>query len=457
MEHNEQKRKKILIVMAPEWASFYATLKLARELKQGGSGYRVDYFGPPGLEEIVVAQDLGYRAFDIDGIYKDRIFHNLENEIGEKIKKSGGRPGKIGMYRARMRAHLKTHQEILRSIEELLIRDLPDLVLLGPLMVDYIVPFLKLKVPIITLNFTLISIWSLTVPPVYSGVVPHSRLGLISYGRNVLAWSKMFLKNFLFNTRTYCKFRFGFGFSPFYNLKKEAGKYGARLKRTDTKLRLHAPELVTCPKEFDFPFAARTNSRIYIGASLYTRRQEAPFDWKSINREKPIIYCTLGTTSMIYEHRKNLYQAVIEVIRQRPDLQLILQVGDEGEIEGFRPLPKNIFVYRWVPHMQVLPHTAIMICHGGLGTVREAVYFGVPLIVFPAERDDPGNSARVVFHHLGLRGNIKRVNARKIHSLIDRLSNDGFIHRSVKRMQQVFREQEDCRRGVEFIEEFLAS
>ena len=53
----------------------------------------------------------------------------------------------------------------------------------------------------------------------------------------------------------------------------------------------------------------------------------------------------------------------------------------------------------WVPHAELLPHCAAMVCHGGSGTVRQGLAAGVPLVVLPLFADQPEN-ARLV-HGVG--------------------------------------------------------
>jgi zeaxanthin glucosyltransferase len=452
-------KEKILILMAPEWASFFACFRFARELTN--TGYQVSFVGIPEFKNSIQDHGFGFKVFDFNGIYKDRYYLNVQKDAENRKKQAkqaekGRKPGKHQVSRLRARAHLKTHMSVLEEMGKFLKRENPDLVLLGPLMMDYVTAILKLKIPVLHLNFTLISPRSMKVPPVYSSIVPRSQLNLLSYLRNFMAWGRISVRNAVFNLKTRVMFRFAHGFSSYFDLKKEVKKYGGKLLSTDTKPRLKVPEFITCPKEFDFPFFGNSVKRVYLGASVYTQRKEMPFNWGKIDKEKPIVYCTLGTTSVIYRYRPQLYKALIDVMGQRPELQLILQVGDQKEIGTFLPLPKNVFVYKWVPHMQVLPHVSVMVCHGGFGTVREAVNFGVPMIVFSAERDDPGNCARVVFHNLGIKGNIKKVDSKIINNYIDRIFTDRELQESVKRMQDFFQQQEGCPEGVAFIEEFLS-
>ena len=43
----------------------------------------------------------------------------------------------------------------------------------------------------------------------------------------------------------------------------------------------------------------------------------------------------------------------------------------------------------------VMPHTTVMVCHGGFGTVRAGLAAGVPMVVLPLFADQPYNARRV--------------------------------------------------------------
>jgi UDP:flavonoid glycosyltransferase YjiC (YdhE family) len=63
----------------------------------------------------------------------------------------------------------------------------------------------------------------------------------------------------------------------------------------------------------------------------------------------------------------------------------------------------NVTVVEAAPHAAVLPHTAVVVTHGGHGTVMKALAAGVPLVVMPMGRDQPENAARVLAAGAGVR------------------------------------------------------
>jgi UDP:flavonoid glycosyltransferase YjiC (YdhE family) len=64
-----------------------------------------------------------------------------------------------------------------------------------------------------------------------------------------------------------------------------------------------------------------------------------------------------------------------------------------------------------------------MITHGGMNSIAECIKMEIPMLVFPLSPywDQPGNSARVIYHGLGLRANIQRDSCRHIENKIERI------------------------------------
>lgn len=442
------KKAKIMVVMYPEWSAFNATLMLCRQLCNHGC--HIVYVGPPKFEEYLKECGFEYRVLRED-LQQERFISKIKTEY----KKN---PGMIRMFRLRQRMRNKLLQDTLTELEEMVSAELPDLVLLDQIIYHYSIPFLKLGIPILCVSVALLSPMNLAVPPAASGMIPGEKNGVFSRIKYVLAWGNMFIGPIIADILHAVILRFSFGFSSYFSANRIIKKYGVKMRRAEYGFKLMLPELFTCPREFDFPHMPGkiTRNRCYVGASVYPQRKEKPFYWGEIDKEKPIVYCTLGSYSKIWKYRKRLYHAVIKAVEQRPDWQLILQIADEEDIEDCQPYPRNVFVEKWIPHMQVLPHTSVIICQGGLGTVREAIYFGVPLLIYPPGRDDPGNGARAVFHNLGAMGNMRKVTPGEIINRVDRLMNDPLIRESSKKMEKVFREQENCQAGVDFIETFLS-
>lgn len=221
--------------------------------------------------------------------------------------------------------------------------------------------------------------------------------------------------------------------------------------------RLKLPLLVLCPKEFDVPGVRNRPTRFCIEASIDLNRQEVhPFPWHALDAAKPLIYCSLGSEPHLYDHSTELFRSVIQAIGQKPEWQLAIGLGHYLDEASFGPIPDNVLLVKWAPQMQILQRTSIMITHGGLGSVKECIFCGVPMIVFPCRWDQPFNAARVVAHGLGVRGNIRSVTPEQVLSLIDTLTDNPSFKRRVEAMSNTFRKIEDSGIGRQIIEKILA-
>jgi len=216
------------------------------------------------------------------------------------------------------------------------------------------------------------------------------------------------------------------------------------------------PVLVLCPEAFDFPGTPKKANRYYIEPSVDLQRQELQaFLWEALDPAKPLIYCSLGSESHLYEQSPEFFRAVIEAVGERPEWQLVLAVGPYLKVEEFAPLPANVVVVNWAPQLELIKKASLMISHGGLGAVKECILLGVPMIVFPCRWDQPFNAARVVAHGLGLRGNIKQVTAAQVGGLIEAVAGNPTFRRRMEAMSRTFREVEDSGIGVRTVEGFL--
>jgi UDP:flavonoid glycosyltransferase YjiC (YdhE family) len=96
-----------------------------------------------------------------------------------------------------------------------------------------------------------------------------------------------------------------------------------------------------------------------------------------------------------------------------------------------------------------------MITNGGLGTIKECILSGVPMIVFPGDFEQPGNAARVVYHGIGLMGDYQRASAEQIRSMIDRINNNAAFKSKIETMKDKFIEMENAELSIKIIEERL--
>jgi zeaxanthin glucosyltransferase len=220
-------------------------------------------------------------------------------------------------------------------------------------------------------------------------------------------------------------------------------------------------ELIACSREFDIRDRTLKDNIHYIGPSIRNEEGlENKFYIEQIQKGKKIIYASLGSQSVIYGDVCDLFfSRMVNVMKHEDmrDFHLILSTGPYFDMEKLEGIPENVTVSAWFPQIDVLKIASLVITHGGLGTVKESIYFGVPMIVLPlTRRDQPYNANLVEQHKLGIRGKMENIEEETMISHIKYVINSKDISDSMDNMKRIFREAGDSQHGAYIIERLLA-
>jgi len=176
-----------------------------------------------------------------------------------------------------------------------------------------------------------------------------------------------------------------------------------------------------------------------------------------VDASRPLLYCSIGSHGGYWNqpNRLRLVRATVEAIRTRPQYQLLLQLTGEQDENLLGALPQNVLAAPWFPQLEALSRSALMISHGGFGAVREAVFFGVPMILFPCGVDQPGNAARVVHLGAGVMGDIQSVTATGLGMLVDQVMGAPAYRAAAQRLLLAVRANNDCEAALACLDRFL--
>jgi UDP:flavonoid glycosyltransferase YjiC (YdhE family) len=87
----------------------------------------------------------------------------------------------------------------------------------------------------------------------------------------------------------------------------------------------------------------------------------------------------------------------------------------------------------------------------------ECIHHAVPMLVYPLNSrwDQAGNAGRVVYHGVGLQGNINRDSKDRIAYKIDAILRNQEMGRKVKQLQGAFQQENKSDWVVSFLESLL--
>lgn len=434
MEHNsfDTAAGKKVFFLLQETSSLNSSFVLARQLLQ--NGYEVLYLAMG--KEIMHIRENGFKYVLLNPRQKKRDI----NTLGAHVR------------------HFYLYQQVVnRKIEKLILEERPCVCLTENLLLS--VNFLKYSVPLIFFENIMVHRFSTRVPPSFSGV--HYTDKWYSWIVNTGAWL-ISHKNFV--ARSYRFFLYGFYLKNYKDKKyakldiyRQIREQGGRYYMAEHRHRLIGFDYYAFPPELDFPGKKHLSDYVYGGTHVYLDRVDGrSFQLKATSQQR-VVYCALGTLSFYTnaKDRYHFYHQLIAAFRQRPDLHLVLSLPKEDMLPGLQPYPANVQVHDFVPQIKVLGLADLFITHGGPSSIKESVYFGVPMIVFPLRCDQPGNAARVVHHRLGTSSSFSRVTDKKLLRQIDYVLGNAEIKKSIRHFQKIFQAQNDCAAGVKFVEKVI--
>lgn len=164
------------------------------------------------------------------------------------------------------------------------------------------------------------------------------------------------------------------------------------------------------PEDFDESF-------VFVGPAIRERDEKLDFP---LQKQRPLIYISLGT---IFNVNMAFYQKCFEAFAGS-DKQVILSVGQGIGLDSFQNIPPNFIVRNYVPQLEVLKRADVFITHGGMNSVSEGLYYGVPLIVIPQGGDQFFVADRVVKLKAGYTLNSCRFTPQKLYETADRIMAD---------------------------------
>ena len=120
---------------------------------------------------------------------------------------------------------------------------------------------------------------------------------------------------------------------------------------------------------------------------------------------------------------------------------MVMATGSHLEGQQLGRPPANVLLVNTAPQLKLLARASLMINHAGFNSVKECIFFGVPMNVYPmtGNTDTPAVAARVVYHGLGVKGNYQKASVEQIGGAIERVLGERSYKQRVEQMGERFR------------------
>ena len=441
----------VLVTMLGEGGHLPGTWRLARALRD--SGHRVVYLALADYAEQVAAQ-----GFEVVRFAEDLLPRGYVESFGAEQRAGGARGPR---HEVTFRAWLERIEG--GELDGVLATLRPDVVLCDALLWAFALRARRAGAPVVSLAVILSGWANSRIPPFTSWLTPGE--GAVGSARVRAAWAWMRFAD-LFRKRMASRLSGAYRHPTrmhhlvglFKAMSARAGlsaTEGRDWHYTEVGPRLILPEIVLCPSIFQHDGGPGRGGAgapsLSLGDVVDVGREEPPLDLP-IDKNRSIVLCSAGTNPAAYPHAPRFFRAAAELARSRPDLQVVLQVGNRAADAPGDGALDNLIVRPWVPQLRVLRQAAAMVTHGGINSVLECVKLAVPMVIVPGGRDQPGNAVRSVQRGVARAARMDGITAGGLAAELDAVRADPGVRRALRQLQAAFDQEPGLPDAVAFIE-----
>jgi MGT family glycosyltransferase len=189
----------------------------------------------------------------------------------------------------------------------------------------------------------------------------------------------------------------------------------------------------------------------YVGPSIAPRNETDAFLLSRLTGV-PLVYVSLGT---VINDNLPFFRACIEAFRTW-QVQVVMSLGRHIRPRDLGPLPDNVIALPFVPQIEILERAALFVTHGGMNSVHEGLYFGVPLLAVPQTVEQRGVAWRVHTLGAGLVLGDRSPTAEQIRAAATRIFEQPSFRQAAESLRDSFRRAGGQARGADEILKFLA-
>ncbi len=163
----------------------------------------------------------------------------------------------------------------------------------------------------------------------------------------------------------------------------------------------------------------------------------------------PLVF-TPGTG---HRHAREYFAQAVAAT-QKLGRRAVLVTSHRGQVPA--DLPDTVLWQEYVAFRDLLPHVALLVHHGGIGTTAEALRAGVPQLVVPFAHDQFDNGMRIELLGVGRMLHSTRLNARRLTQCLRDLLDSQVVREQATSVATRFATAPDAAALVAQIEAMLA-
>lgn len=127
----------------------------------------------------------------------------------------------------------------------------------------------------------------------------------------------------------------------------------------------------------------------FVGPCVDPRPEQGGWDGPAGDRR--VLLVALGST---FTDQPDFFRACVEAFGGS-DWHVVMAIGQHVDPAGLGPVPPNVELHRFVPQVAVLERASAFVTHAGMGSTKEGLAAGVPLVAVPQAADQFPNAERI--------------------------------------------------------------
>ncbi|XP_071441381.1 uncharacterized protein [Hetaerina americana] len=154
---------------------------------------------------------------------------------------------------------------------------------------------------------------------------------------------------------------------------------------------------------------------------------------------KGFVYFSMGSSVKAVNMAPSLKRMFLETFSRLSPVR-VLWKWEDSNIQG---LPANTKVSRWLPQQDILGHPKIraFVTHGGLLSMFETVFHGVPVVTMPVFCDHDSNAAKAEMDGYAIKLELRGLTADGLVSAIKRIMTEPEFKENVQHRSLLLRDQ----------------
>ncbi len=211
-------------------------------------------------------------------------------------------------------------------------------------------------------------------------------------------------------------------------------------------------EFNICTIAKDFQPAGPTfgDDTFFVGAQIMKRADSG--SWTAPDNGKPLLYTSLGS---LFNNWPEFYQMLFPIVKDL-DINVLCSIGKSIKPEDLGEIPANVTVMPFTPQLEVLEKTDYFITHAGVGSVMEALYFGVPAFCVPQMDEQVFTASRMCELKVASGMLTKpEVTEETLRAGLMELINNPIYKENAKKFEKDMHENGGCERAAQAVIDYM--